>query len=48
MLCINSGTLAENIESLCLLKPESWAKVYINSASFLITSMESPVGLYRQ
>lgn len=26
-------------KSLCLLNPDSWAKVYINWASFLITSM---------
>lgn len=39
MLCINSGMLAENMENLCLLNPDSRAKVYVNWASFLITSM---------
>lgn len=48
MLCISSGTLAENIESLCLLNPESWAEVYIDYASFLITNMGSPMGLCSQ
>lgn len=39
MLCINNGMIAENTENLRLLNPDSWGKVYMNWASFLVTSM---------